>query len=91
MPRVPPAAAATEKEIDSSFSGSTAVTSLIIGNHVTCANVGDSRLILGRVKEGAKTVEPASVEAVEVSIDHKPESPLEKARYGCSSGACNQL
>lgn len=41
------------------FSGTTVVSVMLTGNHITCANVGDSRAILGslRTKEDASTVE----------------------------------
>lgn len=59
--------------IDSSFSGSTAVSVLIRGNLAIGANAGDSRAILGKKTDGVWT-------AVPLSNDHKPENPSELSR-----------
>lgn len=48
--------------------------------HIAVANVGDSRIILGRVTASGK------YEAVEVSKDHKPDRPDEKARIEARGG-----
>lgn len=42
----------TDSGLDIYFSGSTCVTILIVGNKVFCANVGDSRAVLGRFLDG---------------------------------------
>ena len=68
-----------DPRIDKTFSGTTAVCCLIIGNKLTVANVGDSRIILAS-RQGDKDV------AEEVSIDHKPERPDEKARIHAAGG-----
>merc|ERR550514_1360462 len=59
---------------DTEFSGTTAVLATIIGNQLTVANVGDSRIILG-TDDGSGKIVPK-----EVSIDHKPDSPEERSR-----------
>lgn len=51
------------------YSGCTAVTALIVGNKLYCANSGDSRCMVCR--NGI---------AVEMSFDHKPEDEIEIAR-----------
>lgn len=61
------------KDIDAVFSGTTAVTCLVRDSDVFCANVGDSRAIIGR-KAGDYW------EAIALSVDHKLDDPLEKAR-----------
>jgi serine/threonine protein phosphatase PrpC len=59
--------------IDSSFSGSTAVSVLIRGNLAIGANAGDSRAILGKKSDGVWT-------AVPLSNDHKPDNSSEQSR-----------
>lgn len=55
-----------ESNIDCSNSGSTCVTVLIQDSTVTCGNVGDSRAVIGRKRDGIWIPLP-------LSIDHKPE------------------
>lgn len=55
-----------ESKIDMSFSGSTIICCYLQQNKLLCANVGDSRAIIGRIKSNNKW------EAVPLSIDHKP-------------------
>lgn len=69
-----------DTSIDTEFSGSTAVLSTITGNVLHCANIGDSRLILGSLSENGELV------PIEVSDDHKPERPDEKARILAKGG-----
>jgi protein phosphatase 2C family protein 2/3 len=44
-----------------------------------CANAGDSRLIVGVKEDGA-------IVAKDVSEDHKPDNPAEKARIQAAGG-----
>lgn len=60
---------------DSSFSGSTAVTIFIYDSFLLCANVGDSRAILGCFNDRGKMWR-----AEQISIDHKPELEKERLR-----------
>lgn len=55
----------TEKEIDSKFSGTTCVSVLIFQDKLICANLGDSRAVLGSFEKGAYTT-------INLSRDHKP-------------------
>lgn len=55
--------------------GSTCVTVLIIGDHLICMNVGDSRAIMSRNKQ-----------VIQLSRDHKPNDPLEKHRITQAQG-----
>ena len=57
------------------YIGSTAVISLIRGNKIYVANAGDSRAILCKAGQ-----------AVELSRDHKPESPRERSRIENAGG-----
>ncbi|OMJ77981.1 hypothetical protein SteCoe_22302 [Stentor coeruleus] len=57
---------------DSEYSGSTFVSVLIVGNHVFCANVGDSRAVLGRFNE--------TWQAIDLSNDQKPNRKDESVR-----------
>ncbi len=56
-------------------SGCTAVVAVVRGNELVVANAGDSRCVLCR--DG---------QAVDLSIDHKPEDPEEQARISKAGG-----
>jgi len=70
--------------------GATALCTLICGTRVYVANVGDTRAVLARLpvpREGSRGAvsrrqakRPREVEAVRISVDHKPNLPLERAR-----------
>jgi serine/threonine protein phosphatase PrpC len=62
-----------QTRIDCEFSGSTAVVAYLRNRTLTMAWVGDSRSCLGR--QGL-----AGLEAVELTVDHKPTDPIEKER-----------
>ena len=62
----------TLSEIKSDFSGSTLICTLIIGNIICCANIGDSRAVLGRKEKSWK--------AVNLSTDQKPSRSDEAQR-----------
>ena len=64
--------------INSRFSGSTCVLATIVGNQLTCANIGDSRIILGRRVAGGDAGE---IVPTEISRDHKPDLPDEKVCF----------
>ncbi len=59
--------------IDCEFSGSTCVVAYLKGKTLLTAWVGDSRGVLAR--QGKK-----GIEAVDLTVDHKPTTPEEKAR-----------
>jgi serine/threonine protein phosphatase PrpC len=66
--------------IETDFSGSTFTAAVIRGNMCTTANVGDSRSTIGyRNAAGGITAMP-------LTIDHKPDLPLEKARIEAKGG-----
>lgn len=65
--------------IDAEFSGTTLTMAIIRDNHLTGINIGDSRVILGTEKDGRLV-------PVEVTIDHKPDSPKEKERILATGG-----
>lgn len=54
-----------DSKVDMSFSGSTVISCYLQQNKLICANVGDSRAILGRAKSN-------KWEAIALSTDHKP-------------------
>jgi serine/threonine protein phosphatase PrpC len=68
-----------KSQIDSSFSGSTAVAILIRGKQCICSNTGDSRAVLGRFNK-------TTWEAIPLSKDHKPDDPIERIRIERSNG-----
>jgi len=71
----------SDSSIDTEFSGTTAVISIVRGDKVLVGNIGDSRLSIGFVGEdGSKIVGEA------ITKDHKPERPDEKARIVATGG-----
>jgi len=65
--------------IDAEFSGTTLSMAIVRDNHLTGVNIGDSRVVLGREENGRLV-------PVEVTIDHKPDSPKEKERILATGG-----
>jgi hypothetical protein len=59
--------------IDTEFSGTTLSMAIIRGNHLTGVNIGDSRVILAREEAGR-------LAGIDITYDHKPDSPKEKER-----------
>ncbi|GIL82012.1 hypothetical protein Vretimale_1575 [Volvox reticuliferus] len=70
--------------IDCEFSGSTAVVSYLKGKTLTTAWVGDSRGVLGRESK-------RGWEAIDLTTDHKPTAPEEKARILKANGRVERL
>jgi len=66
--------------IDTDFSGSTAILTVTIGTKIYVACIGDSR-ITGGVTNASGGIVP-----VEISHDHKPDDPEEKARINAKGG-----
>ena len=62
-------------ESGESFAGCTATTLLVTPTEIYCANSGDSRAIVVRKIPGS-----TSLKAVDLTIDHKPDSPGEMKR-----------
>lgn len=63
--------------IDTSLSGSTCCSVLLLDNAIVTANVGDSRCIAAYKSTSGDTVKYT---AKALTIDHKPDLPQEKAR-----------
>lgn len=67
--------------IETDFSGTTFTAVLIRGNSCLCCNIGDSRSTIGfRAPDGNTIV------AKNLTIDHKPDLPVEKARIEAKGG-----
>lgn len=64
-----------DKTIETEFSGTTFTCAVIRDNSCTMANIGDSRTSLAY-----RDAVSGKVVGVNLTIDHKPELPLEKAR-----------
>lgn len=68
-----------DSSIETDFSGTTFTCAVIRGNHCTMANVGDSRTSIGfRSNNG--------VTGTNLTVDHKPDMPAEKARIEAKGG-----
>jgi serine/threonine protein phosphatase PrpC len=65
--------------IDTEFSGTTLSIAIIRGNHLTGVNIGDSRVILAKEENGRLV-------PVDITFDHKPDSPKEKERILACGG-----
>ena len=79
--------------IDTNFSGTTLVLIVIRGHSMTIANIGDSRITLGKkinnnVGGNLPAVEftDRSLLAIRLTVDHKPDIPSEKERILKSGG-----
>lgn len=70
-----------DASIDSEFSGTTCIIGLLRGRTLTVANIGDSRVILGRKEPGS-----AKLKAISVSDDHKPDREDEEKRIIARGG-----
>jgi serine/threonine protein phosphatase PrpC len=66
-------------KFDTNISGSTAVMTLIREDKMICANLGDSRAVVGRLHGN-------QWEAIPVTNDHKPTDPSEHARITKAGG-----
>lgn len=73
-----------DSAIDTEFSGTTAVVSVIRENLLVVGNVGDSRITRAFVATSESGEEVLATESV--SIDHKPDRADEKARILASGG-----
>ena len=76
------------EKIETRLSGSTAITALLLGTKLICANVGDSRGII--VNEKLVKNKDTMV-ATAISHDHKPELPEEKLRIESRGGAVRKF
>ncbi|OMJ66866.1 hypothetical protein SteCoe_36151 [Stentor coeruleus] len=65
--------------IDSMFSGTTVVSVIVLSNIIICANIGDSRAVLGKKINNNWDYD-------DLSKDHKPELTLERERIENSGG-----
>lgn len=71
--------------IDSLYSGTAAITMIREGDLMVLANVGDSRAVLGTISDDG------SLEAVQLTVDFKPNLPQETERIYKSGGIVSEL
>jgi len=76
------------QNFDAKESGSTCVLVVQIGNHLICANVGDSRAIAVFDENNDKNLN--QLKAIPLSIDYKPDMPEERNRILMSGGLVDQ-
>ena len=76
------------QNFDVKESGSTCVLVAQIGNHLICANVGDSRAIVVFDENNDKNLN--QLKAIPLSIDFKPDMPEERSRILMSGGVVEQ-
>ena len=77
-------------EFDAYNSGSTCNLIIHIGQHILCANVGDSRAIVA-YDDHPEDEELNYLEEAQLSIDYKPEMEEEKNRIILSGGVVEQM
>lgn len=70
-------------DVDVQFSGSTMVSVIVISNFLICANIGDSRAVIGKKEE--------IWVAEDLSRDHKPELEDEALRIENSNGRIQSI
>lgn len=73
----------SDYNVDTEFSGTTLSMAIIRENTITGVNIGDSRVIIGKL--GGATGENSLV-AEEFTHDHKPDTPAEKKRILAAGG-----
>ena len=78
-----------DEDIDSKNSGTTCVLVIHIGEHIICANVGDSRAVL--VFDEKNDSHLNYLRVFPLSIDNKPENPGEKERILRMGGAVEKI
>lgn len=89
----------SQDQFDCAFSGSTATIVLLRNASLNCAWVGDSRAVLATLKVSSSFSSPTTMSfqtdgrlvAVDLSRDHKPELPDEKARIESQGGRVLKL
>ena len=76
------------KEFDTNFSGSTFISVLIRNKKLWCANIGDSRALLGRQMSDKTSFKGQSNHwmSIALSRDHKPNETDESSRIYASGG-----
>ncbi|KAL7685370.1 putative PPM-type phosphatase domain, protein phosphatase 2C family [Plasmopara halstedii] len=75
----------SDLSIDTEFSGTTAVVTVIRENLVVVGNVGDSRIARGFMHAHSPSC-PEKIGFQELSVDHKPDRPDEKTRILARGG-----
>lgn len=68
-----------QKAFDVSMTGTTAAVAVVHGRRLICANVGDSRIVVGTVRKG--TIVP-----LPLTTDHVPSHPVERRRIEAAGG-----
>ena len=77
-------------EFDAFGSGSTCILIIHIGQHILCANVGDSRALVA-YDDNKEDQELNYLEQAQLSIDYKPDLEEEKNRILLSGGVVEQM
>jgi serine/threonine protein phosphatase PrpC len=78
-----------DEDIDSKSSGTTCVLVIQLGEHIICANVGDSRAVL--VFDEKNDTDLQHINVFPLSIDNKPENPEERERIIKMGGVVEQI
>jgi len=72
------------RAVQNHYSSCTGVMVLLTNNVLTVANLGDSRAALGVAEDGVLRAEP-------LTVDHKPDQPVERLRIEASGGAVQHV
>jgi serine/threonine protein phosphatase PrpC len=72
-------------EAGADYSACTSVTAILSGDLLTCAHLGDSKIVLGRDVGGGQVVGKC------LTMDHKPDQPEERKRIERAGGSLAYL
>ena len=78
-----------DQDIDSKNSGTTCVLVIQIGEHIICANVGDSRAVLVFDEKNDSNLD--YIKLFPLSVDNKPERPEERERIMKMGGTVEKI
>ena len=78
-------------EFDTSESGSTCCLIIHIGKHIICANTGDSRALVAYNLSSDNNSKNMFLNALQLSVDYKPELPEEANRILMAGGVIDQI
>jgi len=74
------------RRLSNHYSSTTSVTALVAGGYLAVGNLGDSPLFLIR-----RSTKSGAISGTQITMDHKPDQPIERARIEESGGSVQYL